>query len=449
MASPYISSPAPGSEPRSTGRYTILVTAFLGWMFAGTLMAVTPLTSRSATIDFLGQISDAQVGKWFAWFNASFLFGAAAGGMLFGWIGDRAGRARAMGLSILCFTSLTGISYFAQTVEQLLVLRFLACLGVGGMWPNGIALVSEAWSNVSRPMLAGLIGTAANVGLVCIGLLACYVRITPDNWRWTMLLVGAPIVLGVYVLAAVPESPRWLAGRESAGMRPPSPVKEIFMPPLLAVTLVGICLGTIPLLGGWGSGNWLVPWADKVGGNADPYLKAWTQVSRSFGGAISSLLGGWVAGFFGRRRSYFLISLGALATSAYIFRWLSPAVSGQFGAVDYLRGLVGLIPPVPLESVNWFTLWAFLLGVVGGFYFGWLPLCLPELFPTRVRSTGAGVTFNFGRIASGAGVLAAGWLMSHFDGDHGKVGAVTSLVYAFGMVIIWFAPDTSKKQLED
>jgi SHS family sialic acid transporter-like MFS transporter len=464
------SEPAAPAALTATGRYVVLSTAFLGWMFAGTLMAVTPLTSRSAALDMLPASVDAQrnaaadeatgkkvietwVSEWFARLNASFLFGAAAGGLLFGWAGDKLGRARAMGMSILCFTLLSGVSYFVTSIEQLMVLRFLACMGVGGMWPNGIAIVSEAWSDVSRPILAGLIGTAANVGLVLIGLLACYVKITPDSWRWVMLLVAAPCVLGVFVLLAVPESPKWLAGGAGRA-KSASPVAEVFRPPLLAITLVGIGLGTIPLLGGWGSGNWLVPWADSVGGSVDPFLKSWTQVSRSLGGAISSLLGGLVAGYFGRKRSYFLISLGALLTSAYIFgglgfQGLQPAKPGEYGAFDFLGGLVGAGPAVSWDSINWFSFWSFMVGIIGGFYFGWLPLCLPELFPTRVRSTGAGITFNFGRVASAFGVLGAGVLSSHFQGDYAKVGAVTSLVYGLGMIIIWFAPNTDGKIRDD
>lgn len=426
----------PTAPPLSlSARRLVLAMAFLGWLFAGVQMAIVPQVNRSATIDFLWPDQSAPlsaeqsrvVQKWFAFNTTAFLLGAAVGGLLFGWLGDRLGRAKAMGASILCYSGFTGLCYFARSPEQFIVLRFLCCLGVGGTWPNGIAIVSEAWSDVSRPLLAGLIGAAANVGITAMAILSINLKITPDEWRWVLVLGASPFVLGLLSLASVPESPQWRVARGAprvASAR--TPVAEVFRPPLLYFTLIGICLGAIPLLGGWGSGNWLIPWADDLGALRDPHLKGWTQFTRSLGGTISSLLGGWLAGTLGRKRSYFLISLGSLAMSAYVFNFLTP-----------------LSPQFPLC--------AFLIGLISGFYFGWLPLCLPELFPTRVRSTGAGVTFNFGRVATAVGVVGAWWLIQRYDTDvdYGRVGALTSLVYALGMIVIWFAPDTSGKNLAE
>ena len=89
------------------------------------------------------------------------------------------------------------------------------------------------------------------------------------------------------------------------------------------------------------------------------------------------------------------------------------------------------------------------MGFFSGIYFGWLPLCLPELFPTRIRSTGAGVSFNFGRILTAVTVFTTGLLITFFKGDYAAIGRVTSLVFALGMIVIWLAPETSQKQLED
>jgi len=415
----------PTTELTQTGRLLIISTAFLGWLCAGLIMVIVLLAGRAANVSFFGPDQEAAVGNWFSRYICAFLLGAAAGGLLFGWLGDRIGRAKAMGLSILCYSILTGLTYFVQTPTQLVVLRFLACLGVGGMWPNGVSLASEAWSNVSRPLMAGLIGTSANLGFILLSIIAIYYPITPDSWRWTFLVGAVPMLLGIFVLVAVPESPRWLANaRSTPKVKPSSPITEIFQPPLLKLTLIGICLGMIPLLGNWGGANWLVPWAGKVGGEVDPYLKAWTQGTRSVGAAIGALLGGWLASQFGRRTTYFFVSLAALLSSIYIFWKLDPTHPA-------------------------FLTYTFIIGFFGTVYFGWLPLYLPELFPTRVRATGTGVTFNFGRIISAFAVLGVGQLMVKFNGDYARVGQATCLIYVLGMIVICFAPDTSQKQLQD
>lgn len=418
----------PGSQPIqpwravNINRWIVLVAAFLAWLFAGVQMSITSLVSNSATKDFLqssglsADVIKQQCTVWFARHNATFLLGAATGGLLFGWFGDRFGRAKALGLSICCYSFFSFVAAFVDSPEAYVLVRFLGCLGVGGAWPNGIALASETWSDVSKPVLAGVIGTAANMGLVLMGVIAIGTEITPVSWRWVMMLGSAPFFLGLISLAVVRESPKWLAaGRASA--KKATPVRDVFKPPLLRLTLLGIVLGALPLFGGWGCTNWLIPWADQVGAQADPSMKAWTQVYRSTGASVTSLLGGWVAFKLGRKPSYFLFSLASLLVGQYIYRYLTPSD----------------------PEFNWWTL---ALGATTGFYFGWLPLCLPEMFPTRVRSTGAGVTFNFGRYITAAGVLGAGWLSSlpYFHGDYGKVGSVTSLVFAIGLLTIWFLP---------
>ncbi len=412
----------------------MLVTAFLGWTFAGVQMALTSLAVRPAVMDLL-QITaenESLLRQWFAWLSGAFLLGAAAGGLLFGWIGDRLGRSRAMGLSILCYSLFSGAAYLVESPAQLLVLRLLAGLGVGGTWPNGVALVSEAWPNASRPVLAGVMGAAANVGLGMMSAIAMWIDIQPADWRWTMLVGAGPLLLALLVFVLVPESPRWRADRAArlgspGGARPQSPVLEVFRPPLVWLTLIGIALGTVPLIGGWGSANWLIPWADQVGGAAedpDYSLKAATQFWRSIASIIGSLLGGWAASRVGRRRSYFLISLGALVTAQYLFRSVVPG-DGQF---------------MVLVAT---------LGLFNGMYFGWLPLFLPELFPTHVRSTGAGISYNFGRIFATITVFATGALISHFGGEYARIGTITSFIFAVGMVVILLAPDTASRQLED
>ncbi|REJ72268.1 MAG: MFS transporter [Planctomycetota bacterium] len=448
------------SEPNAppplspTAKYLILFVAFFGWFFAGVHMSITSLVMRVAAADLLpAGASEGAIGEWFGWYVCAFLFGAAAGGYLFGLIGDRIGRSRAMATSICCYSIFSGLSYFAGDTWQLLALRFLTCMGIGGMWPTGIALLSEAWSGVARPILAGIMGTAANIGILCFASLTLFWFVTPGDWRWTMLVGACPILLGLISFAFVPESPRWLAAQKSDSSDEAVlaankvGLGEIFRPPILKTTLFGILLGTIPLFGGWGVSNWAAAWSSEAGDTAnassdktletdsgedeqpdetpDPTLKSKFVISRSLPGSISSLLGGALAFYLGRKRMYFLLCVCAFVSAQMLFRLDNPRSDG-------------------------FLFWTGALGFFSGFFFGWLPLCLPELFPTRVRSTGAGVSFNWGRIVTGIGVLAsAAALREAFAGQYATVGQVTGFIYAVGMVAIVLAPPMSARQLDE
>ena len=423
-------------------------------MFAGLQIALFVLIHRPAMISLLTASSlattpesaathEQTITQWFAWYQAAFLLGAASGGWVFGMLGDRLGRTKSLGFSILCYSVFTGACYFARSPGELLVLRFLACHGIGGAWPNTVALVAEAWPAASRPFLAGLLGTAANVGQVAMGLLGLGFDVTADSWRWTFLAGAAPAVIGIWCLVSVPESVRWQVSRMKQASHLHGPLRELFQPPLRYRTLVGILLGTIPVIGTAANAQWIIPWSDQVQSQqrieaavgssasstakptkADPKTKARTMLSRAAGAVIGSLLGGVLASFLGRRTTYFLISLLALFASSWIFGWLTP-----------------LHP--------WFLWASFGFGLVGVLYFGWLPLYLPELFPTHVRASGTGISFNSGRAVAAAVVLGTGVLVKLFGGDYARIGLWTGMIYAAGMIIILFAPRTDAASLRD
>ncbi len=438
-----------------THRRTMLAAAFLAWMFAGLENSLFILIHRQMMLELLGpETPEKLITEWFAWFQSAFLFGAAAGGWIFGALGDRFGRTRAMALSVACYSTLTLSCYFVHDVRLMWAMRFTACLGFGGAWPNAVALVSEAWPSASRPLMAGVMGTAANVGFVILGVIGYTFAITSDNWRWTLLVGGSPVVLAVWIFIAVPESSRWLTARSAVReSQTKSPVIEVFQPPLLYRTLLGISLGAIPVIGTAANANWVVPWTDQYEADAakknelaaanssmethgvndkstnkvvdeqpaakpkkaDPRKKALTQIQRSSGAIVGSLLGGVIASLVGRRLSYFLISLATFAVSTFLFTQLNPHHA--------------LFPYV-----------TFMLGLFGVTYFGWLPLFLPELFPTHVRSTGTGISFNTGRVIAACVVLLTAFRMDLFEGDYAQVGMWSGLIYVVGMIIIWFAP---------
>ncbi|HRZ83592.1 MAG TPA: MFS transporter, partial [Candidatus Hydrogenedentes bacterium] len=230
-------------------KWTVLGAGFLGWLFAGSQLGLMPFAALTISKDLMGaDFTPAGAGAWFAAYSAITMLGAATGGIVFGHFGDRHGRARGLALSMLCYTVFGLAGYFVRTQEQLLLLRFLTGLGVGGTWPNGVSLLAEFWSDVSRPVIAGLMGAGANLGILLLSLVGKWYEVTPETWRPLMLITGSPVALAILAVLFLPESPKWLQSRGSAAAAG-IPLVDLFRPPLLRTTLLGIALGGIPLLG--------------------------------------------------------------------------------------------------------------------------------------------------------------------------------------------------------
>jgi predicted MFS family arabinose efflux permease len=306
----------------------------------------------------------------------------------------------------------------------MLVLRFMVGLGVGGMWPNGVALVAECWPNATRPTVCGVLGAGINVGILALSQIGRYWPITPDSWRWIFGLAAVPATLGVVVLAALPESPKWLASR-GLDKAPAPRLRLLFQGELLRPTLIGILLASVPLVGAWAGSKWMIPWAEKVSTAAATPVAGYqstTQQWWALGATLGSFLGAPLAAWIGRRLSYFLISLGAASLTWAMFRLTAP-LEASFLPIVFAQGLIATL------------------------YFGWLPLFLPELFPTHVRASGAGLSMNIGRFVTAGGVLAAGGLFSWFGSDYAAIGAACAMIYALGMIVIFWAPSTDDKSL--
>ena len=402
------------------GRVAVLAAAFLGLLFDGVELGLMPVASLSVSKSLLGEaFTPAAGGDWFARFTAALMLGAAIGGIALGNLGDRIGRSRAMGVSILFYSVCAALGSLVRTQEQMLALRFLVGLGVGGMWPNGIALVAESWPTASKATVSGVMAAGLNAGILLLAQLAQAWPITPDSWRWIFQLAGLPAVLGLIVLAALPESPQWLASRAGKGRTTgggAAPLKRLFSPTLVRITLAAVLVSAIPMVGAWSASKWMVPWADSVAGATQPSYKAVTQGWWAAGSVLGSFVGAQLAGWLGRRASYLLISAAATAATAAMFRLTAP-LEPSF---------------LPIVCVQ---------GFVSTLFFGWLAVYLPELFPTDVRATGSGLAYNSGRFLTAIGVLASGWLFTTLGGDFARVGGLLSLVYAVGLVAIWLAPD--------
>lgn len=436
------------------GQWLALAAALLGWMFDGFEQGVLGLVGRPALVDVLGLQSDARVaadraaplevreearqrvdgpvGAWNSGLAASFLIGAALGGWLFGWLGDRLGRVRGMVFSVLTYASFTGLCGLAQGPWQLAALRFLASLGMGGEWALGVALVMESWPQSMRPLLAGLIGAAANVGFLLTVPLVQFVEavglsVDAGGWRWVLGVCALPALLTFFLRVFVPESAKWQHAVQS-GPRPR--LTDIFTPALRRRSLLAATLSGIPLLVTWGAVAGMIPVWVKSMSNDQSWVNS-AQASSAIGAIFGAMTGALLAHYLGRRRTYFVLTLGSLLVCAYLYRWYFP--SG--------------VEPRPDGGL------LLVIGLTGFFtasFYGWLPLYLPELFPTRVRATGQGFGYNFGRIIAAAGALFMSHLLSNvFRGNYAQAGATISLIYLAGLIVIWLAPETRGQPLPE
>jgi MFS family permease len=477
-------------------------------MFDGLEMGLFPLVAGPALDDLL-QTADRQVTRpWLGIATAAFLVGAATGGVLFGWLGDRIGRVRAMTVSVLVYALFSGACGLAGTVEQVVVLRFIAALGMGGEWSLGVALVMEIWPNRSRALLAGLIGAAANFGYMLIAILGLVLAefierlpadllalglpqqwVTPlvahDGWRILMLLGATPALLTFFIRIWVPESQRWRheqdrgqtghwATRDLLGVFVGSAAACLIIylwsrpQPNWAVTIVGTILALVVVVAGY-----LYPIlrylqrSERLASLGDS-LRSPTIRRMLLAACLSgvALLGTWASmqmaptwandtfkATVPEAKSYTQVwaSIGAIfgtILAALMGDWIGRRPAYMVLCLGSLGSTILLFQGNTEFNVQ-FLACTFLAGAFTASFYGWLPLYLPELFRTNVRATGQGFGFNFGRIIAAIGALQTASLIRLFPGGFPMACSIMSSVYLIGVVIIWLAPETRGQPLPE
>ncbi len=499
----------PNGQASDRGKWMALFAAFLGWMFDGFEMGLFPLIGGPALRELLGPTAAASgdADRWFGGIIAVFLIGAATGGVLFGWLGDRFGRVRAMSLSIFTYAIFTGACGFATEAWHIAVLRFVASLGMGGEWSLGVALVNEIWPGKSRALIAGIIGAAANVGFLLVAVLSIVLLnfisglasllgalgvsegwidhlLANSAWRFLMISGALPALLVFFIRLFVPESKKWehehargatshwanqdmigvliggaaslviiwawvdlqsgamatiitLVGLAVALAGYLYPVRRYLKRASIAGSLsagterdvlrkmlYGAALAGVALLGTWGAIQWAPRWAFQLEPDPTRHAKEYTQICTGFGAIVATILAALAAGRFGRRITYTALCIGSIGSALLLYQ-----ANTEFGP--------------------FFLFCSFLAGGITAAFYGWFPLYLPELFPTAVRATGQGFSYNFGRILAAIGGLQTATLMGYFGGSFPKAGSLLTLIYLVGVVIIWFGPETRGKPLPE
>ncbi len=462
-----------------------LAAALLGWLFDGFEKGLFSLVGRPAIRDLLGidgtptPAQDGQIGFLFGVIIAAFLVGAATGGVVFGWLGDRIGRVRAMSLSILTYAIFTGLCGLATAPWQVGALRFIASLGMGGEWSLGVALVMEVWPNRSRAFLAGLIGAAANVGYLLVGILGLGLTsvlsqaggwltavgvsdawrdtlVAHQGWRLLMLAGALPALLTFFIRLFVPESQRWKheqaggatshwAARDLTGVligaAGPALIVYLWAADFsLSIRLAGSLVGLLVATAGYTYPVLRFLQRDAWQRQTTLRAESGTLVKMVLAAGLSgvALLATWGssqwAPFWADQLKAGDASTAAAAAKEWTQIWL--AVGAIVGTI--LAALAGDLFGRKITyagmcitsffSIVWLYLFnhsygagylasSFVAGMFTASFYGWLPLYLPELFRTSVRATGQGFGFNFGRILAAVGALQTGNLIAYFTKD--------------------------------
>ncbi len=394
------------NPPLSPRQWKSGIAAWLGWMFDGLDMHLYTLVAAPFVALLLGGLvtTDPAVGKYASLIQGGFLLGWALGGGVFGWIGDRLGRSRTLSFTVLTYAVFTGLSFFAETWWQLMILRFLAALGIGGEWAVGASLISETWPKPWRPWLAAVLQCGVNVGILGAGLANFLMAGAPPKY---LFLVGVlPALLVFWIRRAVPEPEEWHAARAQAQHHQPG-IADLFRGETRRITLWVMIVCGLSLTAHWAFMFWhqqhLRNLPDVLAMSSEQRNKlASTAMYLIIG---SSILGNFFSGCLARH-------IGYRATIAWTFL----AYFGvMWGAYSLARDHTALL--------CWFPFIGFCQGV-----FGLFTMYLPPLFPTLLRTTGAGFCYNIGRIAAAFGTV--------FFGLFSKVGDHRAALFYAGFLFL-------------
>jgi MFS family permease len=399
----------------SRAQWNALLAAMLGWMLDAMdfVLYLMALTTLQVAFDF---------DKGTAGLLATVtLITSAVGGLLFGVLADRIGRTRALMATILIFSFCSAGAATAQDLFQLIVWRSLLGLGMGGEWASGAVLVSETWPAEHRGKAIGIMQSGWALGYILAALLSAAILPTL-GWRWLFAIGVLPALLVLLIRRTVHEPVRWLTRQTEA-----NPFAVIFAPPLLSRTLLAILLSTVVMFAYWGVFTWLPAFlgtpVKEGGAGLDVKSVAGWIVPTQLGAFFGYLSFGFISDRFGRRLTFTVFMLAAAV----------------------LVPLYGQMAPFPLVLL----VLGPLLGFFGHGYFSVFGSLLAELFPTRVRATGQGLTYNAGRALGAFGPFTIGAAAQIEGVGIGVALASTSAFFIAGAVLILLMPETRAAQLED
>ncbi len=428
----------------------VFIVASLGWLFDCLDQQLFTLSRMPAMKALLPEGRDPIL--WGGYATSIFLAGWATGGLVFGALGDRIGRAKTMMLTILIYSLCTGLSALSTSFWDFAFYRFITGLGVGGEFAVGVALLAEVMPARSRSGALGALQalsamgniSAALIGMGMAGLEKSGAISLGNSWRWMFVIGAIPALLALVIRARMKEPEQWQKMKDSGALDRHSKFTygELFRDPRWRRNaIVGMLLVCSGVIGLWGIGFFTPELIrtvlsktyaaqgmtkEQIGPLVDKWA-SWGLLTLQIGAFFGMLSASWVAARLGRRRAFALAFTTALIATACAFQFYTDA-SQTFW----------LIPIMGFFQLAVFAVYA---------------IYLPELFPTHLRSTGTSFCYNVGRFLAAAGVPVIGMLKTEVFAHHPEpmrpAALVMCSVFLLGLIVLPFAPETKDKPLPE
>ncbi len=402
----------------STEQRRALVAACLGWMLDSMDVMLYAMVLAHLMRDL--QMSTSTAGL----LGSLTLLSSAVGGMLFGLLADRIGRAKALMASILIYSVFTAACGLAQTVTQLAVFRILLGLGMGGEWTAGAALVSETWPAEHRGKALGIVQSSWAVGYALAAAITALI-LPHYGWRAVFFFGILPALLTFWIRRSIEEPILWKTAQEerARSKASSSEIAELFHRPFLRYTLTTMLMNTSSMFAWWGMFTWIPAYLalppEKGGAGLSIVQTSTWVILMQVGMWLGYVTFGFISDWAGRRPTYLVYFLMAAA--------LAPI----YGGTRHPLALLLLGP---------------LVAFFGTGYFSGFGAITAELFPTRIRATAQGLTYNFGRGVSALAPFAIG----HYAEGHGLGVAfsLTAIAFLIAAAFVFALPETKGKALE-
>jgi MFS family permease len=397
-------------------------------------------------------VAEEQVTAYSGYATAIFLIGWGTGGIAFGILADLLGRARSMVFTILLYSLFTGLSSLSQGFWDFAFYRFLTGLGVGGQFAVGVSLVAEEMPDRARPFALGMLQALSafgNITAALVGIVLAYLArdgVIKESWR-IMFLVGAvPALLVLVIMRRLREPERWtkMAAEKSLRERMGAYGAELFRDPRWTRNaVVGLLLASSGIIGLWAIGFFSIDlqqaiFRTRLTAEGLPpeevtfrvgFWASMTSVMLNLGAFFGIYAFSRVTHHLGRRPTFAVAFVLALFSTAFVF-WKFNSIADIFW----------MIP---------------LMGFCQLALFGGYAIYFPELFPTRLRSTGTSFCYNGARFVAAVGPSALGLLHGQFAKAHGDIpafryaGIVMCAIFLVGLLVLPFAPETKGKPLPE